>query len=334
MEKSVSDLTLDMHGAHEVAPDIWQLCMPLEAGIDHSNVYLIREDEGWCVFDTGIDSKAVRDIWSSALSGQLKDGISRIVVSHHHPDHLGLAAWLQESTGVPVYVRPEELVAARAAGLMDFGAERTTRDFFGRNGMPAADVDLLINKVMRTFYFCAIPREARTLVHGQRMAIGRYVFEVLVTGGHSVAQVALYDPSGGIFLAGDQMLERITSNVGLWPYGDTAPLANFFGSLDEISLRDLRLVLPGHHNAYVPVKDRAEALRLHHHQMITRYRERLRGRMTGLELSEAVFGTYPDIDNRILALVETLAHLQWLQQEGVVARHDEEHISWYERIIR
>jgi glyoxylase-like metal-dependent hydrolase (beta-lactamase superfamily II) len=331
MNAPTPDVWVGLH-LHEVAPDIWRFQLPLETELNHINVYLIREDTGWCVFDTGIDSKAVRDIWLAALSGPLKEGISRIVVSHHHPDHLGLAAWLQESTGVPVYVRPEELVAARAAGLMDFEAERTTRDFFSRNGMPAADVDLLINKVMRTFYFCAIPRETRTLVHGERIAIGRYVFEILVTGGHSAAQVALYDPLGGIFLAGDQMLEQITSNVGLWPYGDAAPLANYFRSLDEIALQDLRLILPGHYNVYVPRENRAAALRAHHRQRLIRFHERLQGRMTGFELANAVFGPQLDVLNRIFALGETLAHLQWLQQDGAITRHDDEHLSWYERV--
>ena len=138
------------------------------------------------------------------------------------------------NNGRTVYVRPEELAAARAAGLLDPSAEAVAREYFGRNGMSANDIDWYINDVMRSFSACAIPRKTRTPEHVERIVIGRYTFEVLIQGGHSVAQVALHDPSAGIFFSGDQMLERITPNVGLWPYGDTYPIENYFRSLDEI----------------------------------------------------------------------------------------------------
>jgi glyoxylase-like metal-dependent hydrolase (beta-lactamase superfamily II) len=319
---------------NEVAPDILQFRLPLEIGLDHSNVYLIREDAGWCAFDTGIHSKAVRDIWSAALDGPLKEGITRIVVSHHHVDHLGLAAWLQESTGAPVYVRPEEVTTAKAMMLKEPGTESSIRDHFTRNGFPAADVDRTLGEFIPTYYRCTLPKETRTPEDGQCMAIGQRLFEVLVTGGHSVAQVALYDPSDGLFLSGDQMLELITPNVSLWPFGDTEPLANFLRSLDRIDSRDIRLILPAHYKVYAPFENRAEAMRAHHRQMLRRFRERLQGRMSGFELGEAVYGTKPDLLNRILALLETLSHLQWLLKEGTVARHDDELISRYEKVIR
>lgn len=315
----------------EVARDILQLRMPLEAGIDHNNVYLVREDTGWLVFDTGIDSPAVRSIWDAALSGPLKDGIRRIVVSHHHPDHLGLAAWLQETTGAPVYVRPEELAAARAAGLLDPSGEGAIRGYLGRNGMPSKDIDPFIDDFMRSFFVCAIPRESRTPEPGDRFVAGRYAFEVLVHGGHSVAQVALHDPSAGVLLSGDQMLERITPNVGLWPYGDPCPLANYFRSLGALESRDIRLVLPGHDDAYRTDGRRPEALRAHHRGMLAKFMGRIRGEMTGFELSEAVFGKQRDLDNRALALAETMAHLQWLLREGEIIRRDDLHASRYKR---
>jgi glyoxylase-like metal-dependent hydrolase (beta-lactamase superfamily II) len=327
---SASGATLRLH---EAAPDIWQLRMPLDvSGLDHSNVFLIREDRGWCAFDTGIDTKDAREVWSAALAGPFKEGLSRIVVSHHHPDHLGLASWLREITGAPVIVRPEELSAARAAGIADPGAEPGIREFFRRNGMPAEDVDTMVNDVMKTFYACAIPEQTQTVEHGQRMAIGRYGFEVMVTGGHSVAQVSLHDPSNGVFLCGDQMLEWITSNVGLWPYGDAHPLANHLRSLDEIASREVKLVLPAHHDVYAPEGNRAEALRAHHVRMLSVFRERLQARMTAWELSQAVYGKLRDLQHRVLALVETLAHLQWLRDAGDIACREERDTSAYERI--
>ncbi len=317
----------------EAARDILQLRMPLEAGIDHNNVYLVREDAGWLVFDTGMDSPAVRGIWDAALSGPLKDGIRRIVVSHHHPDHLGLAAWLEEITGATVYVRPEELAAARSAGLLNPSEEGATREYLGRNGMPSNDIEQYIDVFMRSFFACTIPREPRTPEPGERFVAGRYAFEVLVCGGHSVAQIALHDPSAGILLSGDQMLERITPNVGLWPFGDASPLENYFRSLDALESRDIRLVLPGHDEVYRTDGRLPETLRTHHFGKLAKFLDRIRGKMTAFELSEAVFGKQHDLDNRVLALVETMSHLQWLLREGEVVRRDDLRTSRYERAV-
>lgn len=317
----------------QAAPDILQLRMPMDAGIDHINVYLVREDAGWLVFDTGMDSPAVRDIWTAALSGPLSDGIRRIVVSHHHPDHLGLAAWLQETTGAAVYIRPEELQTARDAGLRDPSGEGPLRDYLGRNGLPPEDIDRFIENML-SFFVCTIPRETRTPRPGDRFVAGRYAFEVLVHGGHSVAQVALHDPSTGILLSGDQMLERITPNVGVWPFGDPSPLENYFRSLDALASRDIRIVLPGHEEVFRTDGRRPEAMRAHHRRMLSRFLLEIRGTMTGFELSEAVFGKMPDVDNRVLALVETLAHLQWLLREGEVVRRDDPRTSRYETAVR
>ncbi|MGE5283835.1 MAG: MBL fold metallo-hydrolase [Actinomycetota bacterium] len=318
----------------EAAPDILQLRMPLEAGIDHNNVYLVREEAGWLLFDTGMDSPAVRGIWEAALSGPLKDGIRRIVVSHHHVDHLGLAAWLEEITGAEVYVRPEELAAARSAGLLVPSEESAIREYLGRNGLPSKDIDRFVHDFMRSFFACRIPREPRTPEPGDRFMAGRYTFEVLVHGGHSVAQVALHDPSAGILISGDQMLGRITPNVGFWPFGDASPLENYFRSLDALESLDIRLVLPGHDEVFRTDGRLPETLRTHHRRMLVKFLDRLRGGMTAFELSEAVFGKQRDLDNRVLALVETMAHLQWLLRKGEVVRRDDLRTSRYGRAVR
>lgn len=319
---------------HEVAPGILQLRTPLGVGPSHTNAYLIRDGNGWCIFDPGMDLKEGREIWSSALDGPLREGITRIIVSHHHIDHLGLAAWLQESTGAPVCIRPEELETAKAMMHTDPGVAFSFRDHFTRNGFTESDVNWMVDEFMPTLYRCAIPKEIRVPEDGESMVIGRRVFRILLTGGHSVAQVSLYDRADGLLICGDQMFEWITPNIGLWPYGDPEPLSNFLRSLDRFDSEDIRLILPGHYKPYSPRENRAEALRAHHRRMLATFLEHLQGRMTGLELSEAVYGTQPDLLNRIMAFNETLSHLQWLHKEGSVFLHDDEPISRYEKVLR
>ena len=97
----------------EVLPGILMFTLPVDYGIDHVNIYLIRDGEGWCLFDTGADCEAARALWLRALEGPLAASLTRIIVSHHHPDHLGLAVWLHERTGAPILMREEELTVAR-----------------------------------------------------------------------------------------------------------------------------------------------------------------------------------------------------------------------------
>lgn len=327
-------LSLSSLQFYEVIPDIWQLRVPVKSSIPHSNIYLIREHRGWCAFDTGMNSEEVREIWSVLLSGPLADGLTRIMVSHHHPDHLGMAAWLQETTGAPVYIRPDELATARAMRLRNPMDETLARDFFSRNGMTCQDIEQTVRDFMKSFLSCDIPQETRVVDHEQRIQIGRYEFDVLVGGGHSVSQLSLYAPSEGVLISGDQLLERITPNVGLWPFGDAAPLANYFKSLDDLTMREIRLVMPAHFEVYSPNGNRAEALRTHHQLKLSRFLDAIgRGGGTAFELAVEVFGKPDDIANRLLALIETLAHLQWLENNGSIIRRDGLHISQYERNI-
>ena len=94
----------------EVLPGILMFTLPVDYGIDHVNIYLIRESEGWCLFDTGADCEAARALWLRALEGPLAAGLTRIIVSHHHPDHLGLAVWLHERTGATILMREDCLL--------------------------------------------------------------------------------------------------------------------------------------------------------------------------------------------------------------------------------
>jgi Zn-dependent hydrolases, including glyoxylases len=201
----------------EVLPGILMFTLPVEYGIDHVNVYLIQDGKGWCLFDTGSDCASARKLWEQALAGPLQAGLTRIVVSHHHPDHMGLAVWLHERTGAPIWMRPEEAHVAEQMHVRRAEEQAECVRFICRHGLSEPDASAVVHEVLQASMACAVPDHIETIAPNAQIAIGAHVFEALVLGGHSVAQVCLYEPNLKLLLTGDQLLERIrpTSASGL-----------------------------------------------------------------------------------------------------------------------
>lgn len=300
----------------EVAPDILRLRLPLDEGIDHVNVYLVRDGAGWLLFDTGVDSADARACWERLLTGPLSGGLSRIVVSHHHPDHLGLARWLHERTGAVVYLRPEERDSADQTALGTSQAMDACRAYFGLHGMEDGDAITITGDLLPRFMACDTQFRSRTLEHGEVLQVGRYRFDVLVQGGHSVAQFCLHEPTAGLLLTGDQLLERITPNLSLLPWGDRHPLRHYLASLEQIAALDLRCIMPAHHGVYAGGVARAHGLIRHHQRALERFRTRLQPGMKAMDVAIAVYGRRRNVLDRFLALTESLAHLQYLEEQS------------------
>lgn len=300
----------------EVLPGILMFTLPVDYGIDHVNIYLIREGEGWCLFDTGADCEAARALWLRALAGPLVGGLTRIIVSHHHPDHLGLAAWLAQITGAKILMRPEEREVARATRMLDETSRRHGVEFMLRHGLSPGEAEEIVSGVLQENLGCDEPPPSISLEDGQCLEIGDYRFDVLVLGGHSIAQICLYEPDLKLLLTGDQLLERITPNVGVWPYGETNPLPRYIDSLRVIAGLPIEHVLPAHHDVYHAGVARAHGLVAHHQRALRRFKEGLREGMSAVDLGEASYGKQSEALHRFLAMGETLAHLLWLEADG------------------
>lgn len=313
----------------EVLPGILMFTLPVDYGIDHVNIYLIRDGEGWCLFDTGADCEAARALWLRALAGPLAAGLTRIIVSHHHPDHLGLAAWLAQVTGAPILMRPEEREVARATSVPDEAGRRHCVEFMCRHGLSPSDAHEIVSGVLQENLACDEPPPSTSLEDGQCLEIGDYRFDVLVLGGHSIAQICLYEPDFKLLLTGDQLLERITPNVGVWPYGETNPLPRYIDSLRVIAGLPIEHVLPAHHRVYHAGEKRAHGLAAHHQRALRRFKAGLREGMSAADLGEANYGKQSETLHGFLAMGETLAHLLWLEADGhVTSRVDTGVVRW------
>ncbi len=234
----------------EVAEGVLWLRLPLPYRLNHVNIYLIADGPGWAVLDTGLGNAACRAIWESVLAGPVGARLTRLMVTHYHPDHVGLAAWLAERCDLPLYMpRPEYLFSlALQYAPGDLGAD-VHRPFYHRNGLGPETTELVLSRgheyLRRT---TGVPTTYRRLQHGDALQLGDRRFEVLTGGGHALEQAMLACPEQRLFFAADQVIAKISPNVSVHAMEPEADALGIYlrslSALREHIAPDV-LVLPG-----------------------------------------------------------------------------------------
>src|ERR1700733_14443910 len=254
----------------DVAPGIRWLRLPLPYRLDHINVYLIANDGGWTSFDTGLGTDPCKEAWQIALAGLAKEqNLKSLIVSHFHPDHVGLAGWLCERHGLELTMpRPEYLHSLVLQCAPANYGEEVFRPFYQRHGLSAEATEIVLSRgheyLKRT---TGVPASYHRIKHGDRLAVGARSFQVQTGGGHSLEQAMLYRPEERLFLAADQVIARISPNVSVHPMEpDLDALGIYLASLKAIrdSVAPDVLVLPGHGLPFHGLHDRVEELLTHH----------------------------------------------------------------------
>ena len=318
----------------EVAENVLWARLPLPMALDHFNVFFLREHHGWAMVDTGIASRRSRAIVERLIDGPLGGApITRVLVTHHHPDHLGLAGWLQE--------RGAELIATRTAWLMarmlvlDEQAvpPPETLAFCHRWGM---DPDLLARRAAeRPFNFAdtvaPLPLGYTRISEGDRIDLGGRLWTVARGDGHAPEHAVLFEEDGDLVLGGDQLLPGISPNLGLYPTeanGD--PVGDWLASCDRLAplARPDHLVLPGHKLPYRGLPARMTSLRRNHEAALDRLHVHLREPRTGGECFAPLFRRPITGDLYGLAFFEAIAHLQHLQMRGRAIRETRDDGVW------
>src|SRR5262245_3049150 len=250
----------------EIAPGILWVRLALPFRLDHVNVYLIEDGAGWAVVDTGIDDAPTRATWDALLAGPLAARpLTRVLVTHYHPDHMGLAGWLCGRFGLPLLMSQTEYLVSLNIHL-DPGALNAEPylSFYRSHGLDDGTTERLLTGGHRYLRMISgLPRTFRRLIAGELLQIGGRTFEVLTGGGHAPEQVMLFCPAENLFLCADQVLARISPNISVQamdPEGD--PLGIYLRSLASLK-RDLPedvLVLPGHNLPFVGLRARIDEL--------------------------------------------------------------------------
>jgi len=321
-----------------VADGVRWVRMPLPFALNHVNLYLIDDGDGWVLIDCGLGGTTTRELWEAVLASQL-DGrpITGILVTHYHPDHMGSAGWLMQRTGAPLWMSRSEWLSARAIRLDDTDELLDgIAAFYRRTGLGDGDVTAmreLGNSYRRMVD--PVPLTFQRIAADTVLEIGGRRWAAMLASGHSPEHVCLYCAEAGLMIGGDFLLPRISPNVSVWwnePDGN--PLQDylrFLGSLDPIA--EDTLILPSHDRPYRGLRHRAADLARHHDQRLDLAAGICRRPSTAIDVMNAMFQRKLDTHQTRFAVGEALAHLNHLVDQGRIRRTTGEDGAWsYEAV--
>jgi len=320
-----------------VAPGVLWLRMRLPmSGLNHINVWALDEGDGWTLADTGMQSPETATAWQSACAGPLqRRRVLRVICTHMHPDHVGMAGWLTRHFECRLWMTRLEYVTCRML-VADTGREAPADGvrFYRAAGW---DEDALESYKARFGGFGkavhTLPDSYRRIVDGEPLWIGGRSWEAVIGRGHSPEHLCLYCADLKLLISGDQVLPRITSNVSVFPTEpDADPLSEWLESLGSIRERvpDDVLVLPSHNEPFRGLHARLGALIAEHEMRLKRLREELATPKRALDVFDVLFRRRIGIDMLIFATGESIAHLNCLITRQQATREvDARGVNWY-----
>lgn len=324
--------------ALEVAPGIHWLRLPLPFALDHINVWLLEDGDGWTLVDTGVGLDQTREYWEAIAGGALQGRpINRIIVTHYHPDHLGQAAWLSERHDASVHITDGEMALARKLHAMpEADAGSRLADLYRRHGLAAERAQALEHR--GNSYRRLVPRipgQHITLSEGDGIDIGGRRWEVLVGRGHAPEHACLYSESDDrpVLISGDQVLPRISSNVSVRPDAeDEDPLGDFLDSLRRLAgLPAETRVLPSHGSVFEGLQARCSSLIEHHRDHLDRLLSACAEPKTAADMLPLLFRRELDNHQIMFAMGESIAHLRHLETLGELSRVPGEPVRFLRR---
>ena len=305
----------------EVAPGVFWLRMPLPFQLDHINLWLLRDGDGWTIVDTGFATDGVRAVWLQILAG-LDGPVWRLIVTHFHPDHFGLASWLMKETGAQLWMTTSEFLTAHAVWNEVGGhGARFMVEQFRQHGL---DGERLARFEKRgSGYRMAVPGLPdyyHRLKAGDSVAVDGRKWHVFIGHGHSPEHVALYCAELGVVISGDMLLPKISTNISVFaatPEADS--LGWFLESLGELAreIPERTLVLPSHGLPFTGVQARIEELCAHHEERLRALEEACEDApQSAAGLLDTLFQRALDTHQTMFGMGEAIAHLNYLREAG------------------
>jgi glyoxylase-like metal-dependent hydrolase (beta-lactamase superfamily II) len=312
----------------EVTKDIFRICVPIPFPLRTVNVYALVGDDGWTMIDTSMGTPDTREaLWAGLDEAGLRlDELRTIVLSHHHPDHVGLSGELQERTNATVYMHPIDAHSVRAfgSGTMEERFGRVS-NFFGQHGMPPSSLwfTQVEPEVMRNLIRAPRQEDITHVEDGEYLTLSGEQYCVIWTPGHSDGHICLFRERDGVFISADHVLPRITPNIGLYSEKDRVnPLGDFLDSLRKIEHYPASIVLPGHGEPFADLAGRTREIAKHHDERLAEILALLdAGPQHAYGLAEQLFGhRWDNSESRRMAVAETLSHLEFLRYNNSVTQ--------------
>ena len=317
----------DSGAVTKIADGVFWLRMPLPMkGLDHINLWFLEDGENWTVIDTGIGSRESKAIWNSVFKDHMMGApVSRVIVTHLHPDHAGLAGWICDKFDAPlVMTRGEYFLCRLMAADTGHPAPRAGIDFYRRAGFTEEQIDLY--KARFGGFGKAIsrlPHGYHRIKDGSTLQIGGREWKVIVGAGHSPEHACLYCEDLKLCISGDQILPNISSNVSVWPTEPQGnPMGDWIASCHKLrgAIPEDTLICPAHGIPFYGVHRRLDKLILHHEKALDRLLALCTTPHLATEVYSALFRRTINDGNRLLAVGEAVAHLHCLIERGQMRR--------------
>lgn len=323
----------------EVAPGVHWIRMPLPYALDHINLWALDDEAGWAIVDTGTRTDENAQVWRELFAhAPDQRGITRIFVTHMHPDHVGMAGWLTRKFNTRLWMTRLEYMSCRVM-VSDTGREAPPEaiEFFRQAGWGEAAIEryrLRFGNFGKHIH--ALPESFRRLRDGEIIRIGQHDWRIIVGTGHSPEHACLYCPDLKVLISGDQVLPRISSNVSVHPTEpDADPMSEWMASIEKLrsEVPDDVLVLPSHNEPFRGLHLRLDRLAEGQHKAFNRLRETLASEPRRVvDVFGALFSRpISESDTGLLGMAtgETLACLNYLIARGEATRTLRDGVHWY-----
>jgi glyoxylase-like metal-dependent hydrolase (beta-lactamase superfamily II) len=320
-----------------VAPGVHWVRMRLPFQLNHINLWLLEDEDGWTIVDAGIRDDPTAEMWKQLFAGPMQNRpVKRVIVTHLHPDHVGMAGWLVRRFGVDLWMSRTDYLLCRNL-VADTGQEAPKEGvrFYRAAGLPEEALEAYRTRFGgfgRGVY--SLPNSYRRMQDGDRIPIGDRVWQVVVGRGHAPEHACLWSEADGLFISGDQILPRISSNVSVFPTEPEGnPLQDWLESCAQLKtlLPADVLVLPSHNEPFRGAHLRLGELIEEHESNLRKVTELCAEPKRAIDCFGALFRSRITEGNTIMATGESVAHLNCLRARGILDRRfDAEGVAWYQ----
>jgi glyoxylase-like metal-dependent hydrolase (beta-lactamase superfamily II) len=308
-----------------IAPGVLWLRMRLPFALNHINLWLIDDGPVWTAVDTGFTLPETREAWEHIFAAHLGGRpIARVIVTHFHPDHMGMAGWLTEHWQAPLWTTDKEWLHARMNTTSGEDAARQRREFARHAGLDDEASGIFAERQGNYRRGVpSVPSSYHRIAEGSLIAIGGCRWRVLIGEGHAPEHACLFCEETGVLIAGDQILPRISPNISVQTYEpDGDPLARYLASLKRLRalLPPDILVLPSHNLPFRGVHQRIDELASHHDERCAEVLAACYRPISAADMIPILWRRQLDRHQTGFALGEALAHLHYLAGQGEIER--------------